>query len=307
MSNKIIKIVFIIVQLLCLAYSYNMDNNGPVVDSYEIEKQLDDYIVSIGKDYESSSANCQLITHPLTSLDKLLHEKMPHYPRQTKSMFTTIESWYNRQTPRPSQMLYTIDPLGTNQIIMDDIIKRSLISANYKSFVYLPYKLFNLLNSYLNSVSTLLKLNDPLLLKAKIEKILEKFISMCPAMSIFILKDLPLTSSLPTIIQSLNLQKSNALIIFHYTLPIQKYITMSDNDYFSMDTIIFHPITPERNAELLFDRWKEYTEIYPRFLGNTVNINIDITIFNYICDPDNLLIQVYIYYIILFIYLSSIV
>lgn len=73
---------------------------------------------------------------------------------------------------------------------------------------------------------------------------------MCPAFSIFILKDLPLTSSLPTIIQSLNLQKSNALIIFHYTLPIQKYITMSDNDYFSTDTIIFHPITPERNAEV---------------------------------------------------------
>lgn len=137
MIIKTIKFVFVAVLLFCLAYSYEMDNNGPIVSSYEIEKQLDEYITSIGKDYESSSANCQQITHPLTSLDRLLQEKMPHYPRQTKALFTTVSSWYNRQTPRPSQMLYTIDPLGTNQIIMDDIIKRSLV------YIFLTYFILN--------------------------------------------------------------------------------------------------------------------------------------------------------------------
>lgn len=84
----------------------------------------------------------------------------------------------------------------------------------------------------------------------KLKQIIEKYQDICPSLTILVLNGLPLTSSISSIIKSLESDLVNVMFIFHYTITIENYKVTSDSDHLSLNTLIYHPITPLRYSQV---------------------------------------------------------
>lgn len=139
----------------------------------------------------------------------------------------------------------------------------------------------------------------PLTKTSYLKEITTKYVNLCPNFQIFVLNKLPLTSSLPSLMKTLDLPKT-AIFIFHYTLPLDKYKSMTTNSQSikSSDMLIFHPLTPNRNLEYLKQQWKEMSDYRPRFLDQNIHIYLDKSFFEFLVSPESHIIEVYYYYYI---------
>lgn len=134
-----LKIVIFFLLLIIKIYPLRYVNEyANEINNSNAIQQIDDYINSIGN-FTENDINCQQKLLPLDVLKINLDQEFPHYPEQNKLIYQHISDWFRSSEPRKPLYLDTIDPLNHNQIIIDHIIKKSLVYENYQGFDYLPY------------------------------------------------------------------------------------------------------------------------------------------------------------------------
>lgn len=88
----------------------------------EIEKELNKYIDSIGKDFVNKSINCHPRNIPISDLYYQLQNKFSNYPYQVRSLNDSITNWYVNEERKDPLFISTVDPTGKNQEELSELI-----------------------------------------------------------------------------------------------------------------------------------------------------------------------------------------